>query len=61
MKLQIILVFESGIPADDPIVTTSLEEAEERFNGLCEHYGLSPDDPHNGESDIWWWEVEAKI
>lgn len=61
MKLQIILVFEGGLPADDPIVTKSLEEAQERFNGLCEYYGLSPDDPHNDGIDIWWWEVEVRV
>ena len=58
MKLHVIIAFEKGVPADNPIVTSSFEEAQERYAGLCEHYGLSPDDSHDDENDVWWWEVE---
>lgn len=60
MKLNIIVAFESGIPADDPIVTASAIEAKERFEGLCDYYGLDPEDPHDERRDVWWWEVDLK-
>ena len=61
MKLQVIIAVNRGLPEDDPIVTSSLEEAQERYAGLCEHYSLPPDDPHDDENDVWWWEVESAI
>lgn len=58
MKLHIVLAFKSGLPLEDPLVTESEKEARKSFKAYCEDLGLDEFDPHDGESDIWWWFVE---
>jgi len=60
MKAWLVIAFRRGVPWSDPLVTTSEDKAEARHLQLCEELGLEPEDPHDGESDVWTWRVEIE-
>ena len=59
MKVQVVLAMYCGLPAYDPYVTTDKDQAQAQVDEWCEHYGLDKDDPHDDETDIFWWEAEV--
>lgn len=59
MKLQVLLSMNGGLPHEGPKVTPDHDEAQATYREFCKSLGLPEDDPHDSESDVFWWEVEV--
>ena len=57
-KVNVILAMHGGLPYDDPVVTKDEDQARQAYEAYCNKLDLSTDDPHDSESDVFWWEVK---
>jgi hypothetical protein len=55
MKVHVVLLLVGGLP-EDPEVFTDVGAARSRYNALLDEYGLNPEDPHDDDHDVYFWE-----
>ena len=58
-RVNVILSMHGGLPYEDPFVTRDEDQARQAYEAYCKGLDLSIDDPHDGESDVFWWEVKV--
>ncbi len=58
-KVNVILSMKGGLPHEGPFVTKDGGQANQVYKAYCKTLDLSTDNPHDGEGDVFWWEVEV--
>jgi len=57
--VNVILAMHGGLPYEDPFVTKDEGQVRQAYEAYCKKLNVSTDDPHDGESDVFWWEVKV--
>lgn len=57
--VNVILSMHGGLPHEGPFVTKDEGQARQAYEAYCKKLHLSTEDPHDDESDVFWWEVKV--
>ena len=57
--VNVILAMHGGLPYEGPFVTEDKDQARQAYEDYCKSLDLPTDDPHDGESDVFWWTVKV--